>query len=215
MREGLKRLYIKNKKAFEVWNYLWLFSEQKKIQFELSDLSKKLDIPYSTLNRILNNYDKYWNKKKTYVEYYKVGYKKYEVAFHINGKKKTSNDSDTIYEELFGWLKDYYLEHDFDYVNLKDHKRYIKTICNKLKKAMKERGTEVTEELTKQTFKFIFTNIDEWWVNTGNITLTVISKNFDKILNQVKSKNGNKKRDSYSRAAAEVDEVDFSQFTNH
>jgi hypothetical protein len=212
MKEFLKELYIKSKRDFEVWNYLWLFSENNKINFSQTELSARFRLPPSSLHRILNIYPEQWNDKKVFVEYSRVAYKKYNVTFYPNGKKYPKQEVYTIYDELFEWLKGYYAELDFDYADIKDHKRYVKVICDKLKKAMLKNGTKVDEALLKNTFKVVFTNIDDWWKDTGNITLTLVSKHFTKILNQLKANNGNsKKRDSYDKAAAKVDEVDFSK----
>lgn len=213
MKEFLKELYIKNRRDFEVWNYLWLFSENNSIEFTPSSLAGRFGLPPSSLHRILNIYPEIWNKEKIFVEYTKLAYKTHSVTFYPKGKKIPKNKEYTVHDELFDWLGGYYRELDFDYTDLSHHKRYVKLICDKLKKAMTEKATEITNETLINTFQFFFLNIDDWWKDTGNITLTVINKNFTKILNQVKT-NGNKsKRDSYSKAAAKVDEVDFSQLT--
>ena len=214
MKEQLKALYLKNKRDFEVWNYLWLFSDNNSINFTHSELATRFNLPASSLHRILNIYPESWNDEKVFVEYGKVAYNEHKVTFHPKGKKSPKQEGEYLYDELFEWLKEYYLDIEYDYSDMLKHKRYVKIICDKLKKAMKHKNSDVTDDLLKDTFKFLFLNIDDWWKESGNITLTQISKHFTKILNQVKTKNGGtKKRDSYSKAAAQIDEVDFSQLT--
>jgi hypothetical protein len=210
MKTLLKELYHKNRRDFEVWNYLWLFSdESNSIQFSHTDLYCRFNVPLSSLHRMLNKYPEIWNGDKTFVEYEKVGYKNYQVVFHPKGKKEAQVKISTIHDELFVWLKDFYKGKDFDYSDLSKHKRYIKIICGKVEKAMKDRKTQVTDENLADTFKLIFENLPEWWVESGNITLTTISKNFTKILNQIKANNGAKKKDSYSKAAESVTSIDY------
>lgn len=213
MRGFLKELYQKNKRDFDIWNYLWLFAENNSIDFSYVDLQNRFNIPTSSLHRVLNSYPESWNTDKTYVEFSKVAPKQYNVTFYPKGKKESKAEVFTVYDELFEWLKEYYNDLEYEYTDMHKHKRYVKTICGKLTKAMKKRGTDVTDELLKSTFKYVFLNIGDWWKDTGNITLTLVSKHFTKILNQVKSNGNSKKSDSYSKAAAQVDEIDFSQLT--
>lgn len=214
MKELLQILYKNNRRDFEVWNYLWLFSENDTISFTLTELSARLSIPKTSLHRILHSYIEKWNVNKLFVELKKDSNKRVVITFYPKGKKIPKGQIHTIQEQLYDWLKDYYSDLDFDYTDLPKHKKYITTLCNKLKKAMAKRNTEITDETLVDTFKYFFINIPDWWKENQNITLTLISKHFTKILNQVKANgNGNsKKRDSYSKAAEKVDEVDFSQF---
>ena len=213
MKQFLRELYNKNRRDFEVWNYLWLFADNNSINFTLSELSGRFGIPMSSLHRILNMYPEKWNEDKVFVEQTKVAYKQYNITFYPKGKKAPKSDAFTIYNELFDWLKEYYADLDYDYTDMAKHKKYVKTICNKLEKAMRDRNTEVTNDSLSDTFKFFFLNIGDWWKDSGNVSLTVINKNFTKILNQIKNNGTSKKRDSYSKAAAQVDQVDFSKLT--
>ena len=214
MRTLLKELYHKNRRDFDVWNYLWLFSdESNSIQFSHTDLCCRFKVPLSSLHRMLNKYPETWNTDKTFVEYEKIGYKNYQVVFYPKGKKVSKVKVVTMYDELFDWLKEFYKQKKFDYSDLAKHKRYVKTICGKVENAMKNKETEVTDENLVKTFKIIFENLPEWWVESGNITLPTISKSFTKILNQIKSNNnaGGKKRDSYSKAAEGVAGIDYDK----
>lgn len=215
MKELLRSLYKKNKRDYDVWNYLWLFSdESNSIDFSHIDLCCRFKVPLSSLHRILNRYNETWNNEKIFVEYEKTGYKKYRVIFYPKGKVKTKIDVKTIYDELFDWVKDFYKDKGFDYLDIDKHKRYVKTICLKLEKAMKDKKTIVTDDGIKETFKIVFSNIPDWWVDSGNITLTTINKNLTKILNQIKSNNGTKKRDSYSKAAESISSINYDDLAS-
>lgn len=214
MKARLRELYLTNKRAYEIWSYLWLFSDSSSnsIEFSHTDLSYQFGVPMSTLNRILKQCVEQWNIEKLYVEYEKSGYKKYVVTFYTKGKKAAKPKQATIYDTIFEWLKTYYHNKEFDYSDLTKHKRYVKIICDKLEKAMKEKEVEINDESLMGTFQFFFENIPAWWVDNGNITLTTINKNFTKILNQIKTDNhGRKKSDSYSKAAESATAIDFDK----
>lgn len=217
MKQQLRELYRKNTRDFEVWNYLWLFADDSnEIEFAHSDLTMKFNIPLSSLHRILNLYPELWNEEKTFVEYEKVAYKRFRVKFYPKGKRAKKQTTLDIHDELFIWLKtDYYPSIDYDYDEITKHKKYVKLICEKLEKAMKQRDPNVTEESLKETFKYFFKNIGDWWIQNGNITLTLINKHFTKIINQIKTSNGGKKRDSYSKAAESIDGVDFDKLAEN
>ena len=214
MKDFLKYLYNKNRRDFEVWNYLWLFSENNSIEFTHSDLCNRFDIPNSSLHRILNsNLDSINTDENIFIEYDRVAYKKYKVVFHLKGKKVNKKEENKIYEEIYDWLKDYYASIDFDYQDLLKHKRYIVTICNKMRKVMKLKNRNFTDEDLRDTFYFFMLNIGDWWKDTGNITLPLLSKHFTKILNQIKTNGTRKKSDSYSKSAEQIDSIDFAKLT--
>ena len=216
MKELLKELYKSNHRDFEVWNYLWLFAdESESIEFSHTELCSRFNIPLSSLSRVLKIYPERWNKDKVLVEYEKVEYKAFKVTFYPKGKKTTSAPTQTIHDDLYDWLKGHYKQIDFDYADMPSHRKYVKTICDKLQKAMKERNTLVTDQSTKDTFQFFFTNIDSWWKDNGTITLPLISKHFTKILNQIKTSKNGKKRDSYSKAAEQIDGIDFGKLARN
>ena len=180
MKHLLKELYGINRRDFNVWNYLWLFSnELNSIQFSHTELCDELNISLPLIGRIMNKYPQIWNEDKIFVEYEKVGYKEFKVTFYPKGKKenKKVNKDAIMYDELLSWLKEYYIDMKFDYPELVKH------------------------------------NIPEWWIENGNITLPTINKSFSKILNQIKSSNAGKKRDSYSKAAESISSIDFSKLT--
>lgn len=209
MKEQLKFLYKTNKKEYDVWSYLWIFSEKNKVSFSYTSLSSQFNIPISTLHRIINKNISKWSKEGVEIDIRKAEYKANIISF----KSSKTTETKPINEELYAYLKQYYSQIDYDYPDLVKHKRYINTICNKLKKAMQQKGTVVDENNLRETFIVFVSNIDGWWKESGNITLPLISKHFTKILNQVKNNANGKKRDNYSIAANKADEINFDKLT--
>ena len=209
MVKEIQELYSKSHKEYGVWVYLWLFSEKNQVSFTYTELSTQFNIPISTLHRIINKNITSWALQGIDISISKSEYKSHVIYF----KSKKIESKAPLNEELYAYLKQYYSQIDYDYPDLVKHKRYINTICNKLKKAMQQKGTIVDENNLKETFIVFISNIDGWWKDSGNITLPLISKHFTKILNQVKNNANGKKRDSYSIAAKQADEIDFGKLT--
>ena len=209
MVKEIQELYRKSQREYSVWVYLWLFSEKNQVSFTYTSLSSQFGIPISSLHRIINKNIEKWVKNGVDISIIKSEYKNHIIYF--KAKKETAQIPLT--EELYIYLKQYYTSIDYDYADLPKHKRYITTICNKLKKAMQQKGTIVDENNLKTTFVVFINNIDGWWKDSGNITLPLISKHFTKILNQVKNNANGKKRDNYSVAASKADEINFDNLT--
>jgi len=218
MKSALKELYTESRRDFDVWSYLWLFSdENNSIEFSHTELCGRFSLPLTTLYRTLKIYPEIWKETGIIVTQERLMKKNFKITFEfVKVKKRIAPPKEvTLYDDLFDWLKKHYAKINFDYADISYHKNKIKTICDKLTKAMKDRKTEVTDDSVKETFHVFFENIDSWWVNNGNITLPIINKNFTKILNQIKSNHGKngEKRDSYSKAAEQVDGIDYDKLT--
>lgn len=213
MKQILQSLYKERRRDYFVWSYLWIFSDKNTIEFTNKQLCQEFDLPASTLHRIIHGNIDIFNDVKTYVEYEKTSRVNHKIIFHPTGKKEKKVKSKELYDELYNWMEEYYKSIDFDYTDIKKHKKYIRIIALKIKEAMKEKDTAVTDDSLRDTFKFFIQNIDEWWVNSGNITLPLISKHFTKLLNQVKTNGTRSKSDKYSKAAKQADEIDFGKFT--
>ena len=214
MNKELQELYKKSAKEFGVWSYLWIFSYKNEVSFTYTDLSSRFKIPVSTLHRIITKNIYAWSSVGVDVSIYKSEYKNHVICFK---KKKIANKSNSLFEsrneELYSFLEEVYNSIDYDSPDMPSHKRYIETIIKKLTKAMIAKGTVITDEKIKETFKVFISNIDSWWKESGNISLPLISKHFTKLLNQVKNNSNGKKRDNYSIAAKQADEIDFVKLT--
>jgi hypothetical protein len=212
MKLRLKELYIKNHRSFQVWEYLWLFSDtNNSIEFTHSDLRGRFNIPETSLCRILEQAHE-WNDERIIVEKIKIKPKTYRIVFHPRGRRNAKVI--TVHDELYVWVRKYYESQEYEYNDLAKHRRYVKIICDKLVEAIKKRGAEVTDDLLKQAFYAYFNNIDDWWRN-NSFTLPAINKHFTKILNQVKQSVNGKKRDSYSKATESAEQVDFGKLARN
>lgn len=215
-----KLIYLKNNndKYFSVILDLWLKSddygnlevskEKLMILFNCSaptfnSLYEKYILEYVTSERI--------EKRK---RIFSLNFESLEIENNNQNQKqktKLNKKESLIDKELKDFLKDFYIKNDYDYPDLEKHYRFAELIYTKLVDAMKKReGVEITDVTKKDTFFFFFNNLPNWWVENRNISLTVINKNFTKILNQIKT---TRKDDKYSKTAIESESIDFSQFT--
>tara|TARA_Y100000034_G_C6819129_1_gene368738 strand:+ start:69 stop:713 length:645 start_codon:yes stop_codon:yes gene_type:complete len=210
MKELLRILYDKNIRFFNVWNHLYLYSDDNnEIVFTNSEIIGRFKIPHSTLTRAIQ-YALSINNGKTYIEMEKIAPKTYKVKFYPNGKRTLKSKIKN--RELKEWIVNYYKKEDFDYPELKKHLRFVDSICGKLEQAIKDRATEeYTPELLIKTFYVFFEKIPDWWKENA-FTLPSINKNFSKILNQIKlSANG--KTNKYVSATKGVEDLDFEKIT--
>ena len=214
MKTLLKDIYLKNQRDFQIWNYLWIFSdENNSVEFSHSELSGRFNIPISSLYRVLSIYPELWNKDKIIVESERLPHKVIRITFHPKGKRIEKSNIYTVYDEAFDWIKEFYAEIKYDYPDIAKHKKYIKNICDKLEKAMVANNTDITRESLITTLQTFFIKIDDWWRDSGNMSITSINKHFTRILNQIKAnKNNNgKKRDSYSKAGEKASSINFDK----
>jgi hypothetical protein len=207
MEEYIKALFKINQRDFTIWNYLWIFSKDGKIKISITQLEKDFKIPKSSLNKTLNKRILLWNKKKKV-----VGIKRLEKdIFQISFIKEPVDENEKIYNELYIWIKSFYLKVNYDYIELSSHKRYIKLICKKLEKVILNKKIDLNDKVIKETFILYIENIDGWWLENKLISLPTINKSFSKILNQMKPKNAGESK--YSKAAKQsIDQIDFTKF---
>lgn len=209
MKNQLRWLYKNNKRCWEVWNHLWLFSDDmNSIAFTYNEICGALSIPHTTFKRMLGN-TAWANTDKQRVEILREG-NKIKVVFYPNGKPAEREARDTsVEDELFLWLKtDFYPSHQVDYPNIGNthHKNKVSPILKKIKKVMRVKGTEVTDETVITSFKVYFENMPAWWLE-HQPTLPAVNKHFTEILGAIKKVRDDK--NSQARAAASA--VDFSQ----
>lgn len=213
MKKKLIYLKQKNDKYFSVILELWLKSD------DLGNLEvskEKLMILFNCSAPTFNSlYEKYINEYVTSerIEKRKKIFKLNFGSIEVQDKKqksKLNKNENTLDNELKDFLKNFYINNDFDYPDISKHYRYAQSIYSKLVEAMKKReGIEITEQTKKDTFQFFFNNLPTWWIQNKKISLTIINKNFTNILNQIKTT----KNDKYSKTAIESESIDFSQFT--
>ena len=92
MKDFLRNLYRKNKRDFDVWNYLWLFSDNNSIDFTQAELGGRFNLPASSLHRILNkNLELINTEEKIFIEYEKTSYKIWKITFYPEGRKSTES----------------------------------------------------------------------------------------------------------------------------
>ena len=209
MKDLIKKLYnSNNKRDFIIWNYLWIFSNNGKIKISIKKLEKDFKIPKSSLNKTLNKTILNWNKKKQFVTIKRLEKDKYEICF-LKDPIDSGGNKQQVYQELFIWLKLYYVGVNYDYLEINNHKKYVKLICDKLEKIILNKGLKLSDEILKETFILFFERIDGWWLENKLISLPTINKSFTKILNQIKPKNGESK---YSKAKKQsISQIDFNK----
>ena len=208
VKETMKYLYLKSSKCFELWNYLWLFSdENNEINIELSDIQARFNIPTSSLYRHLS-VDKF-NNTKVYVEFTKQNSKKAFIKFYPNGRRKPKTIKKN--KELKMWVKKFYADQNYDYVDFQKHEKYVDTIFNKMKEAIADKDlTQATEPIVTDTVMFFFINMPTWWRENA-FTLPSLSKHFSKILHTIKvSQNGKTKSTKYVNTDSEIEKINFS-----
>lgn len=216
IKETLKELYETERNAYDVWVYLWLNSNSKgEVVFSKKKISLELGVSLSTTYRAL---DKHAYRFCSGIESHDK--KNYHVL-KFSGAKSTStkkvDELQGLYDRLYEYLKEYYSRAEFEYTALPNHKKLIKTIVGKLKKAMnKTDKVVVTEQTLEDTFKMFFEGVlNTWFGQEKQLSLNTINRNFDKILNDIKRMHNGKKSDSYARAKQEAESIDFSKLQNN
>jgi hypothetical protein len=219
MKLFLQDLYFKKGSEFNIWNHLWILSDNKnRVVFNYIDISSQLGLPVKTVNRVVNKFVNDWNSgDKIIVEYNKLQGRELEIIFYPNGKKKPILKIIPHHEEMFSIAKDWYVSKEYDYPELKKHKKYIKSICEKIENSIKDRGdnSNPTPKDLIDSFEIILKNMPDWWIENSQISLTTINKNFSKIIDQIKRNATSKKSDSYSKARESASRINFSKFTEN
>jgi hypothetical protein len=109
------------------------------------------------------------------------------------------------------WVKQFYADQNYDYVDFKKHEKYVDIIFNKMKEAINNKETtQATESLITDTVMFFFMNMPTWWKENA-FTLPSLSKHFPKILHSIKmSQNGKTKSTKYVNTDNEIERINFS-----
>ena len=221
MKHILKELYFSNKRHFEVWNYLWLMSEDGVMDFSYLDVCARFKVPKSTLARILKLEEK-WNITSVHSRIERLD-KNHRVLFFDNPTpteikqpaptKRQKVDKRTM--EVLEWLKDFYKEKNKDYPGIANQRANIRGIIGKVEVMVKKTIPEATDDQIIENTKLFFNKIPDWWIEKA-FTLPSINKNFVAIYDQIKSKKHGKQPtiDSYRKAAVATATKDYSNLTS-
>lgn len=223
MKSILKDLYFSNRRHFDVWNYLWLISEEGAADFSYTDVCARFKVPKSTLVRILQ-LEKEWNKEFVYSRVERLE-KNHRVIFFdkpqriddskIELTKREKNKLRT--DAMLEWLKVFYKQKEKEYLNIGKHKSHIGAIMSKVETITRQSNKKAPDEEILNNGKIFFGKIPEWWI-TNAFTLPTINKNFTQIYNHIKTnQNGTSKqstKDSYTKAASDTSKIDYSKITN-
>ncbi len=114
MKDQLKVLYKTSKKEYDIWSYLWIFSEKSKVSFSYTSLSSQFNIPISTLHRIINKNISKWAKEGIDICIQKADFKANIISF----KSAKTLETKPLNEDLYAYLKQYYSQIDYDYPDL-------------------------------------------------------------------------------------------------
>lgn len=226
MKKVLKYLYQYRKRHFEVWNYLWLHSEDGITHFTYLDVCAKFKVPKSTLARILQ-LENEWNEEDqilTKVERVSNGHK---VTFFEEVLKKPVKKQPTVQNSaprpenplkpvtnhVHEYLKGKYDTLGIVYPKFDTEKPKVTNLIKKVEEMLKEQGkSTLPEDIQDSTILFI-DKIPEWWWQNA-FTIGHFTRNFEKIYNQIKiNVNGGKSKRlaTYQQAAKEADGIDYSQ----
>lgn len=227
MKEILKRLFFANYRYFEVWNYLWLMSDNGSIEFTHSELCRLFNIPKSTLSRILQHQDT-WNKKQiiTRIERTKKSIrvvfvsedtKNIGIEVMVSDNMPTSNPvANKVIERLYPYVKRFYTEKSIYYPEVENDRKFIYYIWEKIEKAMEANGAGKNPTRVDDNFKLFFQKIPQWWLE-NSFTLPTLNNKYNTIYQQIKKEHQNestsktnKKSNSYARQASNFDTDDYS-----
>lgn len=211
MKKYLQIVFATNRKQWEVWSYLFLMSSRSHvIHFTYNELGAMFGMSKSSIHRAINDWIIVFNDKKIFVELTKEN-KVYELKFYPAGKKAPNFEKETLNSQLYEFLEQFYQDHDYDYPTLPRHRAQMSSIMKKIERAMKARGTDLTNDSRIESFKLFFNNLPEWWVQ-HNMSLPSLNKNFENVLAKIKNgNNGNKFARAYQQAAS----ADFSELADN
>lgn len=233
MKDILKKLYVTNKRHFEVWNYLWLMSEDGITEFSYTDICAKFKVPKSTLVRILQ-LEREWNEDNVQTEVERLE-KNHRVTFfeftNVNNKKQSTPRGakrttvkkpqkveilDVVLEETYTKVKEQYDKRKIHYSTIEKDKKVLRTIINKIENLLIVDNDKLADEDIIAATVLFFKKIPNWWwINA--FKMRSINKNFDTIYNQIKLESNGKKNSrvgSYAEASSSANQVDYSTITN-
>lgn len=235
----MKNIWLKlyGKPTFDFWFYLWINSGSKPLKFTINDVylkSMKEIIDPDLIVQEVEDYNLiFFDKKdsKIYCEIVKSNpglhptLTIYTIKWFLNGKKvdiidgEVNNSKENTFKKITDELmKDYlplfYNLNKYDYPDLKNHRRFVNSILEKITQAIKLRQdndeTELTDEYIMNGFKIFFDSIPKWWIENQVLGLPSINKNFSKILNQIKHESNSKIKQQQQSSEF----IDFNELAN-
>ena len=204
MKKLLRELAKDNFTYYQVWSYLWLSADDNnRIEFNYLDICNKFKVSKSTMTRIMQ-YVSMLNMDKLFVEV-TTSNSNVIIKFYNHGKPNRTKISDFDSESL-KYLSSYYEKLNFDYPELRKHLQYLILITDKIRTSMTRSGREVTDETLRETFEGFFTNIPQWWIDNGHIKLTMLTRKYSEIVQQIR----NTKKNEYASKIQATEHEDYS-----
>lgn len=186
--------------------FMWLNSNVKNLyEFDISDICFQFELSRSTVFRVLKANDFQVSKLEKGI---------FQVDLTISSKQKSKSliPSDVKIEnkiamnKMFSFLNDFYIKKEFNYPDLKKHLKYAEQILKKLDDMLVSSNVELSMDNRMGSFQVFFENIPNWWVDNKVLTLTVLNKNFTKIINQIKSNTN----DEFTNLKQGADSISFN-----
>jgi hypothetical protein len=220
MKEILKHLHQKGALCFNFWSYIYLYSNEKnEFEYTVEKLQKIFSIKSRSTIYLYLNMQNEWNVEgkifteiETIVEPSKNKKGIYKLKFYNNAKKQKpvkEKPISIVIEECQKFILDFYKQINFTY--LKIDTKHIVSIQNKIDLLLIKNGSVLTDELKIESFKVIFQKMPKWWADNNHFSLSTVNKNFDKIVNDIKSKENGKFSNKAIGTAKES--IDFSKYT--
>jgi hypothetical protein len=194
-------------------------NEKNEFEYTVEKLQKIFSIKSRSTIYLYLNMQNEWNVEgkifteiETIVEPSKNKKGIYKLKFYNNAKKQKpvkEKPISIVIEECQKFILDFYKQINFTY--LKIDTKHIVSIQNKIDLLLIKNGSVLTDELKIESFKVIFQKMPKWWADNNHFSLSTVNKNFDKIVNDIKSKENGKFSNKAIGTAKES--IDFSKYT--
>jgi hypothetical protein len=194
-------------------------NEKNEFEYTVEKLQKIFSIKSRSTIYLYLNMQNEWNVEgkifteiETIVEPSKNKKGIYKLKFYNNAKKQKpvkEKPISIVIEECQKFILDFYKQINFTY--LKIDTKHIVSIQNKIDLLLIKNGSVLTDELKIESFKVIFQKMPKWWAENNHFSLSTVNKNFDKIVNDIKSKENGKFSNKAIGTAKES--IDFSKYT--
>lgn len=215
-KDVLRQMSKKQPKLYELWNYLWLESnDQGEVDFRYNELMTFFSCSRTSMARMLQpeNIEGF----NEFVSIQKVAPSTYQAIINYQPKKHTppketakKTRNTLITGEYADFLERYYNKIGFINLDFNKKKRDLESILLKITTIMQNNQTPISDETRFENFQMIMNNIPQWWVDKGMVDLPSVNKHFTKIINAIKIK----QHGELNSTRPDAEPIDFSQFTN-